>query len=335
MTDLSTTYMGLELAHPIVASASPLSQDLGGIKRLEDAGAAAIVMFSLFEEQIRQENAAFEHLVGFGAESFAESLSYFPEVAEYEVGPEPYLELIRQAAEATAVPIIGSLNGITSEGWIDYAAQIEQAGARGIELNIYYIPADLETSGREVEERYLDVVRAVKAAVGIPVALKLNPFFSAFGEMAGRLVEAGADALVVFNRFYQPDFDLDKLEVVPNLHLSDPHEMRLPLLWIAILHGKIGASLAATTGVHRPEEVIKYLLAGADAVMTTSALLKNGPGHVGTLVEGLTSWLEGRGYRSVGQMKGAMSQRHVANPSAFERANYIKVLESYRNPYAA
>ena len=334
MPDLGTTYLGLELKHPLVASASPLSQDLDGIKRLEDAGAAAVVMFSLFEEQIRQENAAFEYLTAVGTDSFAESLSYFPEVEAYEVGPEPYLELIRKATEATGIPIIGSLNGITSEGWIDYATRIEQAGAKAIELNVYYIPADLDVSGREVEQRYLEVVRAVKAAVSIPVALKLSPYFSALGEMAVRLVGAGADGLVLFNRFYQPDFDLEKLEVVPDLNLSDPNEIRLPLRWLAILRDRVRASLAATTGVHGADEAVKYLLAGADAVMTTSALLKNGPEYMTTLIDGLTVWLDRRGYQSVAQMKGAMSQRHVANPSAFERANYIKVLESFRNPYA-
>jgi dihydroorotate dehydrogenase (fumarate) len=334
MPDLASTYLGLALKHPIVASASPLSRDLDGIKRLEDAGAAAVVMFSLFEEQIRQENAAFDYLTTVGTESFSESLSYFPEVDAYEVGPEPYLELIRKATEATDIPIIGSLNGVTSEGWIDYAARIEQAGAKALELNVYYIAADPDVSGREVEQRYLDVVRAVRAAVTIPVAMKLSPFFSAFGEMAGRLIDAGADALVIFNRFYQPDFDLDKLEVVPDLNLSDCREIRLPLLWIAVLCGRVRASLAATTGVHQADEVVKYLLAGADAVMTTSALLKHGPDHLTALIDGLAVWLERRGYQSVTQMKGAMSQRHVADPSAFERANYIKVLESYSNPYA-
>jgi dihydroorotate dehydrogenase (fumarate) len=334
MPDLASTYLGLALKHPIVASASPLSRDLDGIKRLEDAGAAAVVMFSLFEEQIRQENAAFDYLTTVGTESFSESLSYFPEVDAYEVGPEPYLELLRRATEATDIPIIGSLNGVTSEGWIDYATRIEQAGAKALELNVYYIAADLAVSARDVEQRYFDVVKAVKAAVDIPVAMKLSPFFSAFGEMATRLVAAGADALVLFNRFYQPDFDLDKLEVVPDLNLSDPREIRLPLLWIAVLYGRVRASLAATTGVHHADEVVKYLLAGADAVMTTSALLKNGADHLTTLIDGLAVWLERRGYQSVTQMKGAMSQRHVADPSAFERANYIKVLESYRNPYA-
>lgn len=333
MVDLRTTYMGLELAHPVIASASPLSKDVDGIKRLEDGGAAAIVMFSLFEEQIRHEREAVEHLTDLGAESFAESLSYFPALPDFSVGPDRYLALIRRAREAVRVPIIASLNGVTSEGWVDYAKQIHQAGASAIELNVYYIAADLHLSGRDVEERYLAILRAVKAAVPIPVAMKLSPFFSAFGNMAKQLDEAGADALVLFNRFYQPDFDLERLEVVPNLTLSEPGEIRLPLLWIAVLHGRVRASLAATTGVHTPAEVLKYLMAGADAVMTTSSLLRKGPQHLGALVAGAREWMERRGYASVAQMKGSMSQRKVADPAAFERANYLRILESFRNPY--
>ncbi len=329
MIDLTTTYMGMRLAHPLIASASPLSKDLDGIKRLEDGGAAAVVMFSLFEEQIRAEQEALEVLSLAGSESFAESLSYFPNAAPYRVGPEHYLELIRRARESVRVPIIASLNGVTNEGWIDYAKQMQQAGAHAIELNVYFIAADLDVSGRQVEERVLDILRAVKRAVSIPVAIKLSPFFSAFGNMARQLDEAGADALVLFNRFYQPDFDLDHLEVVPNLHLSTPHEVRLPLLWIAVLSGRIKASLAATTGVHSGVEVVKYLLAGADAVMSTSAVLEHGPAHLGLLVTELRTWLEARDYASVSQMKGAMSQRKVADPTAFERANYVKILETY------
>jgi dihydroorotate dehydrogenase (fumarate) len=331
--DLSTTYMGLKLNHPVVASASPLSSTVDGIKRLEDAGAAAVVMFSLFEEQIRQENAAFEYLMESGTESFAESLSYFPAVDDYHVGTESYLEILRRASESTAIPIIASLNGVTNEGWVDYARQMQQAGAQGIELNVYYIPADLSLSGRDVEQRYVDVLKAVKAAVTIPVALKLSPFFSAMGEMAKRFDAAGANALVLFNRFYQPDFDLEKLEVRTNLELSTPNEIRLPLLWIAILYGRIDASLAATGGVHSATEIIKYLMAGADVVMTTSALLKNGPGYLSTLVDNLKAWMEKHDYDSVTQLQGSMSQKNVADPTAFERANYIKILESYKNPY--
>jgi dihydroorotate dehydrogenase (fumarate) len=287
-------------------------------------------MFSLFEEQIRIEQEALEALSTAGAESYAESLTYFPQVEAYRVGPDHYLELIRRARESVRVPIIASLNGITNEGWIDYAKQVHQAGASAIELNVYFIPADLDITGAEVEQRFLDILGTVKRAVPIPVAMKLSPFFSAFGNMARRLDEAGADALVLFNRFYQPDFDLEHLEVVPNLHLSTPSEIRLPLLWIAVLAGRIKASLAATTGVHSGVEVVKYLLAGADAVMSTSAVLQHGPAHLGTLVADLRTWLEKRDYASVAQMKGAMSQRKVADPTAFERANYIKILETYK-----
>jgi dihydroorotate dehydrogenase (fumarate) len=335
MTDLATTYLGLRLKHPVVASAGPIAHTLDGIRQLEDAGAAAIVLFSLFEEQIRLENAATEHLIGVGTESFPEALDYFPAVEDYEVGPEPYLELIRRAREATGVPIIASLNGMTRAGWVDFAGKIEQAGASALELNVYYIPADLGATGRDVEELYLHVLRAVRASIDIPIAMKLSPFFSAPGEMARRLVSDGADGLVLFNRFYQPDFDLGTLEVTPALQLSRPEEIRLPLLWIAILHGRLQASLAASTGVHSADEVVKSLLAGADAVMTTSALLKHGPRHLETLVNGLRQWLERRGYRSVEQMKGAMSQKNVADPAAFERANYIKTLESFQPPAEA
>ncbi len=333
--DLSTTYMGLSLKHPLVASASPLSGTLDGIRRLEDAGAAAVVMFSLFEEQIRHENAAFAHLMEAGTESFAEALSYFPPVDDYHVGPDRYLELLQRGAQACDIPVIASLNGVTSEGWIDYAKLLQGAGAKGIELNVFYIPADLAESGTAVEQRYVDILTAVKAAVTIPVAVKLSPFFSSPGNMAKRLEAVGADALVLFNRFYQPDFDLEKLDVMPNLQLSAPEEIRLPLLWIAILHGRLGCSLGATTGVHSAEEVVKYLMAGADAVMSTSSLLKNGPKHIGSLVEGLRIWMEKRKYVSVSEMKGSMSQRHVADPTAFERANYIRILETYKSPYMA
>jgi dihydroorotate dehydrogenase (fumarate) len=331
--DLSTTYMGLELKHPVVASASPLSNSVDGIKKLEDAGASAVVMFSLFEEQIRHEKARFDYMMETTTDTYAESLSYFPEVEDYHTGTEEYLNILQKAVEATDIPIIGSLNGVTNEGWIDYAKQIQDAGAKGLELNIYYIPTNLDTSGRDVEQRYLDVLKAVKGSVSIPVALKLSPFFSSMGEMAKRLDESHADALVLFNRFYQPDYDLDQLEVLNNLELSTSNEIRLPLLWIAVLYGRVNASLAATSGVQSEQEVIKYLMAGADAVMSTSALLKNGGDYMGKLVEGLKGWMEKRDYASVKQMKGSMSQQKVADPDAFERANYIKILEKYKNPY--
>ena len=328
--DLSSEYMGLKLAHPVIASASPLSENVDGIKRLEDSGAAAVVMFSLFEEQIQQENLVFEHLMEQGTNSFAESLSYFPEPEDFHVGGEEYLELLRKAAESVDIPVIASLNGSSNEGWTDYASKMQAAGASAIELNIYYIAADLDLTSAEIEQRYIDIVRAVKSAVSIPVALKLSPYFSAFGNMAKNFDVAGADALVLFNRVYQPDIALDRLELVTDLELSNASEIRLPLLWIAILYGRVNASLAATSGVHSAAEVVKYLLAGADAVMTASALLQKGPEFIGKLRDDLDVWMTRRGYESVTQMKGSMSQQNVADPSAFERANYIKVLEGYK-----
>ena len=331
--DLRTTYMGLELKNPVVASASPLSEEFDNFRRMEDAGAAAVVMFSLFEEQIKHENAAIEHLITSGAESFAESLSYFPEFEDYETGPDEYLNLLRRATESVDIPVIGSLNGITNEGWVDTARLMQDAGASGIELNAYYIPANLYMDGREVEQRYLEVLRAVKAAVSIPVAMKLSPFFSATGNMARQFDEAGADALVLFNRFYQPDLDLEEMEVITDLKLSTPSEIRLPLLWIGVLHGRINASLAASTGVHSPLELVKYLLTGADVVMTTSGMLRYGIDFLTTLVDGLRDWMEAKQYDSVGQLRGSMSQINCLNPGAFERANYIKILENYKSEY--
>ena len=330
MPDLSTTYLGLPLAHPVVASASPLGGSLDGVRALEDGGAAAIVLPSLFEEQIIRDNESFARYSAAGSESFAESLSYFPAVPGASVGPEEYLSLIAGARAAVGVPVIASLNGASERGWVDFATRLEAAGAHAIELNIFYLPVAAEATGREVEDRYVRVVRAVRSAITIPLAVKLSPYFSAFGEMAGRLVDAGANGLVLFNRFYQPDFDLDKLEVVADLELSTPLEIRLPLLWIAVLCSRLQASLAATSGVHSSAEVVKYLLAGADAVMTTSALLRNGAAHLRLLVDGLAGWMEDQGYASVAQMRGAMSQHNVADPEAFERANYVRILQSWR-----
>jgi len=332
--DLSTTYLGLKLKNPLVPSASPLSERLDSIRRMEDAGAAAVVMFSIFEEQIRHDAEALDHLLTAGAESFAEALSYFPSVDDYRIGTDRYLELIRSAVEATEIPIIGSINGISPEGWVEYARQIESAGAAAIELNAYYIATDPHRTGAEIEEMYLDVARTVKSAVRIPVAMKLSPYFSSTANMARRLCEVGVDGLVLFNRFYQPDFDLDEMEVLSDLQLSTPQEIRLPLRWIAILHGRVPCSLAATTGVHSGREVAKYLLAGADVVMTCSALLKNGIGHLRVMLNELQTWMAEKEYETVSEMKGAMSQRNVANPAAFERANYIKILEEYKARYA-
>ena len=330
MPDLRTTYLGLPLAHPVVASAGPLSHDLDGIRRLEDGGASAIVLFSLFEEQIERENAALATLTAAGAESTGEVGSYFPALGDFVAGPDAYLDLVRRARQSVSVPVIASLNGLTATGWVDYARLMHEAGASAIELNLFHIPADPLATGCDVERRYEETVAAVCGAVPIPVAVKLSPFFSATGEMARRFVAAGARGLVLFNRFYQPDFDLDRLEVTPTVDLSSPAEIRLPLLWLAILHGRVDASLAATTGVHTATEVAKYLLAGADVTMTTSALLKHGHAHASALVAGLSAWLDRKGFASVAQIKGSMSQQRVADPTAFERANYLKVLQSWR-----
>lgn len=331
--DLRTRYMGLDLKNPLVPSASPLSASVDSIKRMEDAGAAAVVMFSVYEEQLKQESAFIESALTTGVESFAEALSYFPASDDFSVGPERYLELIQKAKAATRIPIIGSLNGSSNEGWVTYAKQIQQAGADGLELNIYFIPTDSSVSGADVEKRVLDTVKAVKAQVTIPVAVKLSPFFSSMAHMAAQLDKAGVDGMVLFNRFYQPDFDLNELEVFPSLNLSTPYEIRLPLMWIAILHGRVKASIAATRGVHSHIEILKYIMAGADVVMTTSALLQQGVSHLTTMLNDLRRWMEDHEYASVTQMKGSMSHKSVADPSAFERANYIKTLETYKRSY--
>ena len=328
--DLSTTYLGLSLKNPIVPSASPLSHSLDGIKRLEDSGAAAIVMYSLFEEQIEHESAELEHYLSYGTESFAEALTYFPESDDYNLGPEEYVELLHKAKQSLGIPVIGSLNGISTGGWVRFAAKIEEAGADAIELNVYYIPTDPKLTGSDVEERYLDVLRAVKQAVKIPVAMKLSPFFSSMAGMAHRLDAAGVDGLVLFNRFYQPDIDLELLEVTPNVILSTPQALRLPIRWIAILHGRIKANLAATSGIHTTRDVLKMLMAGADVTMMCSELLKNGPGRIKEVLAELDQWMVEHEYTSVKQMKGSMSQKSIADPAAFERANYMKALNSYR-----
>lgn len=331
MPDLSTTYLGVPLPHPFVASAGPLSHTLDGIRRLEDGGAAAIVMFSLFEEQIRREQEALLRLLSEGAESHGEAVGYFPATDHLRVGPGAYLELIRQAREAVRVPVIASLNGSTNDGWVEYARDLAAAGAHAIELNLFHVPADLAVSARDLEQQYVDVVRAVCAAVEIPVAVKVGPYFSAFGEMARRFVDAGARGLVLFNRFYQPDFDLARMDVAPTLELSTPAEIRLPLLWLALLHGRLRTSLAASTGVHTHAEAAKYLLAGADVVMSTAALLQHGPTHLTVMRRDLETWMTSKGFASVRQIKGSMSQQGVADPTAFERANYIRILTSWRD----
>ena len=328
--DLSTTYMGLKLKHPIVPSASPLSKSLDGIRRLEDADAAAIVMYSLFEEQIIWESQILDHYLSYGTDSFAEAQTFFPDMKTYNVGPEEYLDLISKAKAATHIPIIGSLNGVSTGGWIEYASKIQQAGADALELNIYYIPTDLLRTGAEVEQMYLDVVRDVKNSVTIPVAVKLSPYFSSMANMANRLAAQGADALVLFNRFYQPDFDLENLEVVPHLTLSTSAELRLPLRWAAILYRRVPVDFAITTGVHNSEDALKALMAGAKVAMMASELLQNGVGRIGQVVNGLKTWMEEREYDSISQMIGSLSQIHMAQPAMVERANYMKMLQSWR-----
>lgn len=328
--DLTTRYLGLTLRNPLVASAGPLNSDIENIRRLEDCGAAAVVLPSIFEEQVEYEEQLIEELIAHGSDSYAEALSYFPAQAAYTIGPDRYLDLVRRARDAVGIPVIGSLNGVSNHGWVNYAREIEAAGAAAIELNVYFIASDPDLSGREVEQRYIDILKAVKHAVKIPVAVKLGPYFSAFGHMARQLDHAGADGLVLFNRFYEPDVDLARMALVSGLELSNAYEMRLPLLWVGVLAGRIRASLAASSGVDRADDVIKYLLAGADVVMTTSSLLRHGIEHVRELLGGLEAWLESRNLDSLTAIRGRLSHRNVVDSGAFERANYIKTLQAYR-----
>ncbi len=327
--DLTTTYLGLHLKNPLVASASPLSKRLDYVRRLEDAGASAVVMYSLFEEQITHESAELDHYLSRGTHSFAEALSYFPDLETYNIGPERYLDHLHNVKSAVKIPVVGSLNGISPGGWVRYAQQIEQAGADALELNIYYLPTDLDLSVAELEETYVNLVKEVRAAVTLPLALKLSPFFTAFPHTARRFVEAGANGLVLFNRFYQPDLDLDTLEVVPNLELSTSAEMRLPLRWIALLSGRIPADFALTSGVHTARDVLKAVMAGANVAMMTSVLLASGINRLSQILAQMQVWMEEHEYTSLAQMRGSMSQRAVAEPAAFERANYLKALNSF------
>jgi dihydroorotate dehydrogenase (fumarate) len=328
--DLSTRYLGLDLKNPIVPSASPLSRTIDSMKRLEDAGAAALVMYSLFEEQIAHDAAELNHYLLYGTESYAESLTYFPAAADYNVGPEEYVELVRRATTSLEIPVIGSLNGITPGGWISFARKIEEAGADAIELNVYYLPTDPDLSSQDVEDRYLEILHEVKRTVKIPISMKLSPYFSSFANFARRLDFAGASGLVLFNRFYQPDIDIETLDVVPQVLLSTPMAMRLPLRWTAILRGRVKADLAASSGIHSAEDVIKMIMAGADVTMVCSTLLRNGPQRITAILAELDRWMLEHEYASVAQMKGSMSQKSVADPAAFERANYMKALNTYR-----
>jgi dihydroorotate dehydrogenase (fumarate) len=328
--DLSTTYLGLNLKSPlVVGSCAPLTEDLDNLKRMEDSGAGAIVLHSFFEEQLRQERLELHHHLTYGTESFAEALTYFPEPQIFHVGSDEYLSHIRQAKESLNIPIIGSLNGSTLGGWLDYAQQIEQAGADALELNIYYIPTDLDIPGAEVEQNYLDILKAVRSEIKIPLAVKIGPHFSNMANMAKRFAEYGADGLVLFNRFYQPDINLEDLEVYPNVLLSTPHEIRLPMRWIAILYGRVELDFAATSGILHATDVLKMLMVGAKITQLVSSLLRHGIGHISVLEANMLRWMEEHEYESVKQMQGSMSQLHCPDPSAFERVNYMKALQTY------
>lgn len=328
--DITTTYLGLKLKSPIVPSAGPLSQDVSDIREMEDAGAGAVVLYSMFEEQIEHEALELDWHTSVHAESYAEATSYFPEPFEYKLGPEEYLNHIRKAKEAVSIPVIASLNGKSLGGWTDYSKKMEQAGADAIELNIYLLPTDLNKPAAEIEKVYIDIVKSVKSTVKIPVAVKMHPFFSSTANMAVQLNNAGADGLVLFNRFYQPDIDLEKLDVVPNVILSTPMAMRLPLRWIAILYGKVKADLAATSGIYTEEDVLKMIMAGANVTMMLSSLLKFGVGHIADVTTRMKAWMEEHEYESIEQMRGSMSYMNVPDPAKFERANYMKVLHSYK-----
>ena len=331
MVDLSTTYLGLQLKNPIVASASPLSKKVDSVKRLEDAGAAAVVMYSLFEEQIVHESQALDHFLNSGTESFAEALTYFPDLENYNVGPVEYLDLIAKLKQAVSIPVIASLNGVTTGGWVEHAKNMEEAGADALELNIYNVPTDVAVSGTDLEQSYIDLVADIRRQIHIPLAVKLSPFFTSPANMAARLARAGANGLVLFNRFYQPDLDIETLEVLPTLHLSTSGDLLLPLRWTAILYGRVNADLALTSGVHTGQDAVKAVMAGASVTMLASELIARGAGRVTEILAEMNAWMQEFEYISVTQMRGSMSQQSVADPAAFERANYMKALTSFDN----
>ncbi|MGM3307776.1 dihydroorotate dehydrogenase-like protein [Anabaena sp. WFMT] len=329
--NLTTTYLGLELKSPLVPSASPLSEEIDNIKLMEDAGAGAVVMHSLFEEQLSLEKYELHHHLTYGTESFAEALTYFPDITNFRVGPEEYLDHIRKAKEKVDIPIIASLNGSSVGGWTEYGKLIQEAGASALELNIYYVPTDPDLISQDIEQNYINILNAVKAAVTIPVAVKLSPYFTNTANMAKRLDDAGADGLVLFNRFYQPDINLETLEVEPHVLLSTPQAMRLPLRWIAILYGRINADLAATSGIHNAHDVLKMLMVGANITMLCSVLMRHGIDHIRCIEQEMREWMEKHEYESVKQLQGSMSQLNCPNPSSFERAQYMRLLQTY-NP---
>ncbi|MCU0513440.1 MAG: dihydroorotate dehydrogenase-like protein [Anaerolineae bacterium] len=332
--DLSTVYLGLTLKNPLVVSASPLSEDISSLRRMEDAGAGAIVLYSLFEEQLRREQIDLHHHTTYGTNSFAEALTYFPEPEEYKVGPDGYLEHIRKAKAAVDIPVIASINGSTPGGWTNFALAMQAAGADALELNVYNIPTDLDMSGEMVEQNLIEIVRAVRNTVSIPIAVKLSPFYSNMANLAKKLAGAGANGLVLFNRFYQPDIDLEALEVRPHVLLSTPAAMRLPLRWIAILHGRVPVDLAGTSGIHKAEDVIKMLMVGANVTMMAATLMRNGIDYLRTVEAEVRFWLQDHEYDSVRQMIGSLSQKNSGNPAAFERANYIRSISTIPDEYA-
>lgn len=330
MVDLKTTYLGLELKNPLVASASPLSESVETVSALEEAGISAVVMYSLFEEQIIHESMELDRFLNKDTNSFAEALNYLPEMGRYSLTPDVYLEQVKTLKDTVNIPVIGSLNGVSTGGWIEYAQKIEGAGADALELNLYYLPTDLELTSAQLETAYITLVQDIRSKINIPIAVKLSPSFTALPNFAKRLADVGADGLVLFNRFYQPDFDLDELKVVPNLKLSKSAELRLPLRWIALLYGRVDVDFALTSGVYEADDVLKAMMAGAKVAMTASALLKKGPKHATKILSKLEKWMEENEYNSIQQMQGSMSQKAVADPAALERANYMKVLNSYK-----
>jgi len=331
MIDLSTNYLGLELKNPLVAAASALSKKASRVKQMEDAGVSAVVMYSLFEEQITHDSLAFNYFMEQGTERFAESLDYFPDLDRYNVGPEQYLEHIRKNKEAVDIPVIASLNGVSNSGWADYAKKIQEAGADALELNTYYIPTEIDLTSAKLEDSYVELLQAVRSTVQIPVAVKLSPFFTALPNLAKRLAAAGADGLVLFNRFIQPDLDIEIMEVDPTLHLSSSAELLLPLRWVALLHGQVKADLALTTGVHTGVDLVKSVMAGANVAMVASEFVANGIDRAAEMLAEMENWMTAYEYESVEKMRGSMSQKNVANPAAFERANYMKALQTYDN----
>ncbi len=331
MVDLSTTYLGLKLKNPLIASASPLSEKVETVKELEAAGIGAIVMYSLFEEQIIHESLELDHFLFYGSEISPEITSFYPQSGKYTLKADSYIEKLKKIKQSVNIPVIGSLNGVSSGGWIKYAKIIEDSGADALELNLYFLPTNPSQTSTQIEENYINLVHDVRISIKIPLAVKLSPFFTAIPNMAKRLIEAGANGLVLFNRFYQPDLDLETMEVVPNLILSNSNELRLPLRWIAILYGQINADLALTTGIHSAEDVVKATMAGASAAMMTSELLAHGVNRVPVILGELADWMSKHEYDSIHQMKGSLSQKSVSEPAAFERANYMKVLNSYKS----